>query len=90
MYLHLGRDTVVSFDDIIGVFDLDTSTVSKTTRDYLKMAETQGNVVNVSMELPKSFIVCKNTDHKTTVYIAQISSATLLKRAGYIEGLSNI
>lgn len=90
MYLHLGQDTVVVFDDIIGVFDLDTSTVSKTTRDYLKKAELDGHVVNVSMELPNSFVVCKDANNKTTVYIAQISSATLLKRTGYIRGLSNI
>jgi extracellular matrix regulatory protein B len=90
MYLHLGQDTVVSFDEIIGIFDLDTSTVSKTTRDYLSRAELAGEVVNVSMELPKSFTVCKGAGGKTTVYISQISSSTLLKRTGYIQGLSNI
>lgn len=90
MYLHLGQDTVVAFDEIIGIFDLDTSTVSKTTRDYLKRAEQSGLVVNVSMELPKSFTVCKDAQNKTTVYISQISSATLLKRTGFIQGLSNI
>lgn len=90
MYLHLGQDTVVTFDEIIGIFDLDTSTVSKTTRDYLKRAEQSGLVVNVSMELPKSFTVCKDAQNKTTVYISQISSATLLKRTGFIQGLSNI
>ncbi|NLX93788.1 MAG: DUF370 domain-containing protein [Clostridiales bacterium] len=90
MYLHLGQDTVVAFDEIIGIFDLDTSTVSKTTRDYLKRAEQSGLVVNVSMELPKSFTVCKDAQNKTTVYISQISSATLLKRTGFIQGLSNL
>ena len=90
MYLHLGQDTVVAFDEIIGIFDLDTSTVSKTTRDYLKRAEQSRLVVNVSMELPKSFTVCKDAQNKTTVYISQISSATLLKRTGFIQGLSNL
>lgn len=90
MYLHLGQDTVVAFDEIIGIFDLDTSTVSKTTRDYLKKAEQAGNVVNVSTELPKSFTVCKDAGGRTIVYISQISSSTLLKRTGYIQGLSNV
>ena len=58
MYLHLGQDTVVTLDEIIGIFDLDTTTVSKSTRNYLTNAEKAGDVVNVSMELPKSFIVC--------------------------------
>ena len=90
MYLHLGQDTVVTFDEIIGIFDLDTSTVSKITRDYLKRAEQAGKVVNVSTELPKSFTVCKDEKGNITVYISQISSSTLLKRTGYIQGLSNI
>ena len=90
MYLHLGQETVVTFDEIIGIFDLDTTTVSKITRDYLKRAELAGNVVNVSTELPKSFTVCKDEKGKTTVYISQISSSTLYKRTGYIQRLANI
>ena len=37
MYLHLGGDKVVKTKDIIGIFDMDTSTVSKNTRDYLNI-----------------------------------------------------
>ncbi|MDR0314434.1 MAG: DUF370 domain-containing protein [Oscillospiraceae bacterium] len=81
MYLHLGKDTVVSFDEIIGIFDLDTTTVSKKSRDYLKMAQDNGDVINVSMELPKSFVLCSNEENRQKVYISQISSSTLLKRA---------
>jgi len=90
LYLHLGQDTVVAFEEIIGIFDLDTTTVSKSTRDYLKRAEQAGIVVNVSMELPKSFIVCKDGGGKITMFISQISPSTLLKRTGYIQGLANI
>lgn len=79
MYLHLGKNTVITTDSIVGIFDLDTSTISKNTRDYLAKAEKRGRVINVSMELPKSFIVCKN-NKEITVYISQISSQTLLKR----------
>ena len=32
MYLHLGQDTIVNERDIVGVFDLDNSTVSRHTR----------------------------------------------------------
>ena len=81
MYLHLGQDTVVSDSDVLGIFDLDTSTVSKATRDYLAVAEKEKRVVNVSFELPKSFVVCadkKSGDVK--VYISPISSSTLKKR----------
>lgn len=90
MYLHLGQDKVVSMDEIVGIFDLDTSTVSKATRDYLAKAEKDGCVTNVCTDLPKSFIVCNGRDKKTHVYISQISSSTLLKRTEYVDSLSNI
>lgn len=81
MYLHLGGDKVVKTKDIIGIFDMDTSTVSKNTRDYLKKAEKSGEVVTVSYDLPKSFIVVQNKkSNKKRVYISQISSQTLNKR----------
>ena len=90
MYLHLGQDKVVSMDEIVGIFDLDTSTVSKATRDYLAKAEKDGCVTNVCTDLPKSSIACIGRDQKTHVYISQISSSTLLKRTEYVDSLSNI
>lgn len=80
MYLHLGQNTVVRTEDIIGVFDMDNSTVSKHTRDFLGKAQRENQVVNVSMELPKSFILCERNG-KQTVYISQIAPSTLLRRA---------
>ena len=86
MYLHLGQSTLVKTKDIIGIFDLDTATVAKPTRDFLSKAEKEGRVINVTYELPKSFIVCKE-DNEIKVYISQLSSTTLLKRAGNIDFL---
>lgn len=79
MYLHLGQDTIVMTDRIVGVFDLDNSTVSKHTRDFLAKAQKEGRVVDVTYELPKSFIVCENGGIET-VYLSQMSPATLLRR----------
>lgn len=90
MYLHVGQDTVIRLDDIIGVFDLETATISKHSRRFLAEAERHGRVVNVTMELPKSFVVCRGADGQEIVYIAQISSSTLLKRTGYMDGIANI
>lgn len=89
MYLHLGQDTVVRTDEIIGIFDLESSSVSKITKDFLAGAEKNGQVFNVSYELPKTFVICGGRK-KSTVYIAQISSATLKKRATFMEEISNI
>ena len=90
MYLHLGQDTVVRLDEIVGIFDMDTSTISKHTRQFLADAEKGGRICNVSMELPKSFVVCLDTDGTETVYISQISSTTLCKRTGFMDGIANI
>lgn len=76
MFLHLGQDTVIIEDDIIGIFDLDTTTVSKPTRDYLKTMQKGGNVVNVSYDLPKSFYyyLQKKIKEKNNVYITYFHS----------------
>ena len=79
MYLHLGQDTVVTTDSIIAMFDIDACTVSKKTRDFLAAAQKNGEVVNVSFELPRSFVVCRSKG-KTTVYISQLSTKTLQGR----------
>lgn len=76
MYLHIGEDTVIRDRDIIGIFDMDTSTVNKATRDYLKKAEQEKRVVYVNYDLPKCFVI---TDKK--VFISPINTSTLSKRA---------
>lgn len=81
MFLHLGQETVVNEKEVIGIFDLDTSTVSKHTRDFLSKEEKEKRVINVSFELPKSFILCSNKKKNKRVYISQISTSTLNKRS---------
>ena len=83
MYIYLGGDYVVKEEEVIGIFDLDTSTVSKHTRQFLSTKEKQKKVIYTSFELPKSFILAsKGKEEK--VYISQISSQTLEKRSGII------
>ena len=81
MFLHLGQDTIITTEDIIGIFDLDTSTVMKSTRAFLSTMTKAKRVVTVGYELPKSFVLTydKKTKEKT-MYISPISSVTLLKR----------
>lgn len=79
MYLHLGQEISVPIESIIGVFDLEVVSQAKITRAYLTRAEKGGKVCNVSEDLPRSFVVCREGE-KETVYISAISSATLYKR----------
>lgn len=78
MYIHLGEDTLIRENDIIGIFDLDNATVMKSSREYLKKATKEKRIVNVSYDLPKSFIVSAENDY--TVYISLLSSATISSR----------
>ncbi len=80
MYLHLGHDTVIRKEEILGIFDMETATVSKHTRDYLSVKEKQGRCVTVSYELPGSFVVCTDKDGNETVYISQLSASALFRR----------
>ena len=79
MFVHLGESTVVNINDIVLIIDLDNTTVSKITKDYLRNAEKNGLVVNVSDELPKSAVICRSGE-VNKVYISQISPSTLQKR----------
>jgi hypothetical protein len=81
MYLHLGQSVVVPYASVIGLFDLDNTTASHRTRAFLEKAEREGRVVNVSEELPKSFVLCQDGGKPPTIYISQLATATLLRRA---------
>ena len=81
MYLHLGNDVVVRKSEIVAVFDLDNTSQSIQTRNYLSRCEKAGRVVNASgYELPKSFVVCQHPDGQW-VYLCQLNSSTLLRRS---------
>ncbi len=80
MYLHLGSGAVVRSESMVGVFDLDNTSQSHLTRKYLAAAEKSGQVINVAEDIPKSFVVCQD-DAGMRVYLSQMSSQTLLKRA---------
>lgn len=81
MYLHLGESTVVSDKNIIGIFDIENTSVSRTTKDFLNTAGKSGKTCYVGYEMPKAFIVCCDKNKKETVYISQISTSTLNKRS---------
>ena len=78
-YLHLGKGTVIPVSDIVGIFDLDMTSQSRITKDYLNAAEKAGEVINASEDIPKSFVVCADKN-KRRLYLSQMACATLLKR----------
>ena len=81
MYLHIGQNEILPEHRIIGIFDLDKCSTSKRTREYLSAAEAEGVVLDVSGEIPKSFVVCDHPYHRQVVYLSQLNSSTLKNRA---------
>lgn len=80
MYLHLGGEISVKIKNIVAIMDLETTSVSKITKDFLKFAQRSNSVINVNEELPKSYVLTSK-NNETRVYVSPISSQTLLKRA---------
>ena len=78
MYLSIGSDLAVRDSSIIGIFDLDNTSTSKRTVEFLERAEQEGQVVPCD-DLPKSFILTAEYG-MPRVYLTEYYSSTLEKR----------
>lgn len=79
MYLHLGNDYMVEISDIVGIFDIENTTVGKCTKKLLDRAEKEHRCVYATMDMPKSFVITmKNGVEK--LYISQLAAYTLRTR----------
>ena len=81
MYLYLGQQVMMPWEDIVGIFDLDNTTWSHRTRRLLDRAEEEGRVIFVGEDLPRSFIICETQEGEEVVFLSQFTSATLARRA---------
>jgi hypothetical protein len=79
MFLHLGENVVVPINDIIGIFDMETTMYSSDTIQFLRMAEEDGFVERITKNVAKSFVIAE-VDKKSKIYLSPISSSTLCKR----------
>lgn len=78
MYLNIGSDLAVRDRSIIGIFDLDNTTTSRRTREFLDRAEKEGQVVPCD-DLPKSFVLTAEYG-LDRIFLTSLSAATLEKR----------
>lgn len=79
-YLHIGMNVMVEDRRVIGIFDLDNTSTSKKTREFLQGVEQEGVVQSACEDIPRSFVVCDHPYHRQIVYLSQINSRTLGKR----------
>jgi hypothetical protein len=78
VYLNIGNDMAVRDKNIIGIFDMDNTSTSRRTREFLAKAEKNGEVVPCD-DLPKSFVLTAEYG-MDRIYLTSLSSATLEKR----------
>ena len=79
IYLHVGNNYSVDVRDIVGIFDIENTTVEKCTKLLLDRAEKEHNCVYTTYEMPKSFIIAVK-DGREKIYISQLAASTLKKR----------
>ena len=78
MYLNIGGDMAVRDTAIIGIFDLDKTSISARTREFLTAAEKEGQVVPCD-DLPKAFVLTAEYG-MNRLYLTSLNTSTLEKR----------
>lgn len=57
MYLHIGNNKNIRKKSLIGIFDMEITTQSSVTKEFLREIQKKNMVENISHDLPKSFVV---------------------------------
>ena len=78
MYVNIGSDMALRDRSIIGIFDMDNTTISARTRKFLNRAEQEGSVAPCDA-LPKSFVLTVEYGMEH-VHLTALSPQTLEKR----------
>ena len=79
MYIQIGSDMALRDSSIVGIFDLDNTSHSKHTRAFLTQAQKMGQVVTVTDDLPKSFVLTREFT-MNRIYLTQFNATTMEKR----------
>ena len=79
MFLHIGNGKSIRKNKIIGIFDLDTSTVSQVTKNYINKMQKEGKLNYGDSDLPRSFVVYENKEGQA-VELSRISTSGLKLR----------
>ncbi len=78
IYLHIGQDFMIKKHSVVGIFDMDNSS-GPGTRKFLRRVQDEGQIVDASDDIPRSFAVCTSAAGDA-VYLSQLSTAALARR----------
>jgi extracellular matrix regulatory protein B len=86
MFVHIGDNVVIPTKDLIAIIDIDSTSISEDTKQFLKTADEDGFVRRITKDNPKSFVLAE-INKKSVIYLSPISSMTLCKRSGFVDTL---
>ncbi len=84
MYLHISKKKKISNNDIIGIFDMDTASVGKETKQFLSMMQKRGSVISDLGDIPKSFVMY-STEKGTEIALLKFSSSSVEKKVNAFD-----
>lgn len=79
MYVDIGMNLAVRASQVLGIFDLDNTSWSKRTREFLSRAQECGQVIEATDELPKSFVLTQEYG-ENRVYLTKYNASVLARR----------
>lgn len=79
MIIHIGNEIAIKSSEVVGIFDIENTSTGSITREFLNHFGKVSKVINVSYDMPKSFILC-NSKKQQVLYITNVSVSTLKRR----------
>ena len=79
MFLHVGNGKTVKVGEIIGIFDLDTVSVSALSREFLSRGQSAGSVRYDDENIPRSVLLVGDKQNSNIV-LSRISPSGLQAR----------
>ena len=76
IYLNVGSGKSIPERDIVGIFDMDTASVGKETKQFLSMMQKRGSVISDLGDIPKSFVMY-STEKGTEIALLKFSSSSV-------------
>lgn len=78
-YLQLEKGESIDKTTVIGIFDIETASMSQATKELFRRKEEERGVISLSNDLPKSFLVVDG-EYADSVYITGLSTESIKKR----------
>lgn len=78
-YIQLEKGESIAKRRIVGIFDIETASVSESTRALMRRKEAEKGVVSLSSDLPKSFLLSDDL-YGDRIYLSGLSTESISRR----------